>query len=165
MDVIRFHSKVSKVPTDKGCLLWEGCVLSGGYGQFYTSGTALQAHRVAYFIHNGSLSEDLYVCHECDVRRCCNPDHLWLGTHKDNIDDRQRKGRGRHFPKGDAHHTRRHPERLLRGEQNPMSKLREDDVRAIRIDNRSQKNIARSYGINQATVSEIKTFKIWRHVI
>lgn len=53
------------------------------------------AHRVAWIIKNGPIKDGMYVLHKCDSRMCCNPDHLFLGTHQDNMDDMKRKGRSK----------------------------------------------------------------------
>jgi len=77
-----------------GCWLWQGFVHPNGYGKVNLRGYGnLNIHRAVWIMKNGSLRTDQYVCHRCDVKRCCNPDHLWLGTPKDNIEDRDEKRR------------------------------------------------------------------------
>ena len=75
-----------------------GCWLYGGktdrYGHVYVRGKIMVAHRVAYELVKGEIPEGMLVCHKCDVPGCCNPDHLWIGTDKDNMQDMVRKGRG-----------------------------------------------------------------------
>jgi hypothetical protein len=79
---------------NSGCWLWFGAD-SGrdGYGGIRRGGKEIKAHRASYTIFNGEIPEGMYVLHKCDVRCCINPDHLFLGTHIDNMRDRFEKGR------------------------------------------------------------------------
>lgn len=72
-----------------GCWLWTGRINQDGYGIFGDSGTG--AHRASFQLFKGEIPKGLLVCHHCDVRSCVNPDHLFLGTHRDNMDDMMRK--------------------------------------------------------------------------
>jgi hypothetical protein len=65
------------------------------YGRFYIGRKSLGAHRVSYLIFKGDIDDGLCVCHTCDIPSCVNPDHLWLGTNKDNVNDREIKGRNK----------------------------------------------------------------------
>jgi hypothetical protein len=89
----RFIVKVHKTDT---CWLWTGCkhpVL--GYGSIGTGvgSKTMPAHRASYQIHIGPIPDGLHVLHRCDVRHCVNPEHLWIGTHSDNMADMAAKGR------------------------------------------------------------------------
>lgn len=88
----RFWSKVTKTSS---CWVWTGCTGDSGYGHIKVDGRVIAAHRIAYEISNGPIPEGLCVCHSCDVRRCVNADHMYLGTHTENIADRVAKGRSR----------------------------------------------------------------------
>lgn len=68
---------------------------SSGYGQIHVNGTTITAHRWAWARANGPIPRGLYCCHACDVRRCVNPAHLFLGTAQDNTRDAIAKGRHR----------------------------------------------------------------------
>ena len=144
----RFWEKVIKTPT---CWLWRGALLPNGYGQFGAQvlgmrGSAL-AHRVSYYLANGTLPADLCVLHTCDNRKCVNPAHLVLGTNQDNTDDMLQKGRDK-----------------VKGELHKNHKLTEAQVIAIRADTRFQKTIAKEYGISQSLVSVLKNNKRWAHL-
>jgi len=90
----RFNEKWTPV-TESGCWLWTDYLVSGKYGHLTVNYKTLAAHRVSYELHVGEIPEGLCVCHRCDVPFCVNPDHLFLGTHKDNTQDMLKKNRGR----------------------------------------------------------------------
>lgn len=78
-----------------GCWLWLGTINQDGYGVMRHDGRTQGAHRVSYEIFRGPITDGLFVCHRYDVRSCINPDHFFLGTHRENMEDKARKGRGR----------------------------------------------------------------------
>jgi hypothetical protein len=89
-----FWSRVDKGPHPKGCWLWTGCTYNAGYGSFWWRQKMRGTNRVSWEVHNGrEVPEGLDVCHTCDVPLCVNPEHLWLGTHHENMQDKVRKGR------------------------------------------------------------------------
>lgn len=93
----QFWANVEK--TDS-CWLWKSrSVHWSGYGWVRFKGISQGAHRVAYKLSKGSIPKGLCVCHTCDNRLCVNPDHLWLGTRRDNNVDMWQKGRGRNNPR------------------------------------------------------------------
>jgi hypothetical protein len=94
------------------------------------------------------LARSEHVCHRCDNPPCLNPDHLFLGSHADNMRDAQSKGR------------------LYRaiGGRHPQAKLTEDQARAILADTRPLRDIASAYGITISAVSDIRCRRTWRHV-
>lgn len=81
------------VRDENGCWLWTGCEIGKGYGGLTVQGRNWQVHRLGYRLFRGEITKGMYVCHTCDVRRCWNPDHLWLGTHRQNGEDMARKKR------------------------------------------------------------------------
>src|SRR4030095_5139968 len=90
----RFYSKVN-LPNENGCMIWTASKLPNGYGQFTYKKKQIKAHRFSYVLHIGQIPKSMYVCHTCDNPSCVAPDHLFLGTAKDNAQDKMKKGRGR----------------------------------------------------------------------
>ena len=91
------HSErlLSKVKVDdKGCWLWTGSKNSKGYGQIFLNKKLIKAHRLSYEVFKEPIPDGFHVCHSCDISNCINPDHLWVGTHTDNMRDMSSKGRG-----------------------------------------------------------------------
>lgn len=101
IDKARFWSKAK----DTGyCWEWQANKDSDGYGMFRIQGTYTKASRIAFQIINGELPEGVHVLHKCDNPGCINPDHLFTGIHRDNMDDRTRKGRGKTLGKTSKYH-------------------------------------------------------------
>lgn len=89
---VEFQEKVDK--TDS-CWNWKAYTDKDGYGIFSLQNKNHRAHKLAYLWNKGEIPEGLNVCHSCDNPSCVNPDHLWLGTQKDNQQDMAQKGRVR----------------------------------------------------------------------
>lgn len=177
---------LSKIKIDKktNCWLYQGAVLhaSGGHGIFWFHGKNDKAHRVAYILFVGPVPEGKIICHKCphgSVARCCNPEHLYPGTSKQNSLDMVREGRaatgrrnGKHTkpestPRGIRSGPSLHPERY-RGELNGFAKLTEADVLVIRAEyargKTSQTALAKCFGVNQTLIGFIVRGVYWRHV-
>ena len=152
-----FWAFVEKTET---CWLWHGALQRGGYGSAHRPyGRVVRAHRYSWELTNGPIPGGLCVCHKCDVRTCVRPDHLFLGTRKDNMRDAANKGRL----------TRPSSwERTRRGSAHGMAKLTDDDVRAIRAE-RAQgipgHVVATRHHISGGAVSMIVNRKRWAHLV
>ena len=172
----RFWAKVDTSGGFDACWPWTGARNGRrGYGSFDHAG----AHRFALELKLGRpLAFGMFACHTCDNPPCCNPLHLFEGTHQDNVDDRQAKGRsaiGDHngarlhperMPRGDAHPARRIPG-LRQGARNGRARLTEADVRAIRKQLAAGTrwiDIAAEFGISKPAVSHIAAGRTWSHV-
>lgn len=145
---VRYFAERSRVNATTGCHEWTRHVNAGGYGTASYKNKHWAAHRLAWTFLRGPIPAGMIVCHRCDNRRCINPDHLFLGTTQDNVDDKMQKGR---FV-------------ARRGSRSGTAKLTDAQALAIRLDTRTQDVIANEYGVSQATVSLIKQGKAWTMV-
>lgn len=138
--------------SDSGCHEFMGHRDKDGYGKIRLKGKMQAVHRVIYRLKVGDIPDKYCVCHRCDNPSCCNPDHLFLGTHQDNMIDMTLKGRR---AKGEKIGCRR--------EGHPLSKLTEEQICEIRaISHMKQRDIADLYGITQSHVSNIKNNVRWK---
>lgn len=118
-----------------------------GYGRFRIGSKKVRVHRLSYELHYGPVPESVVVRHKCDMPCCVNPEHLCLGTHADNVQDKVARGR------------------QARGEDAAAAKLTEQQVIAIRGAAGSQRAIAKDYGLSShTTVGAIKRREKWTHV-
>lgn len=148
----RIMSKV--VIQDDGCWIWTGAKSGGDgrdkykYGYINLCGKLGRVHRVLYEIKEKKIPEGMILLHKCDRPLCVNPDHMIVGTYKDNMDDAETKGRMWH-PRGESNH----------------SKLTEEQVIDIKKDiSSTYKSLSDSYGVHPQTIKNIKDGKKWKHI-
>lgn len=148
----RFWRKVRKGEPDE-CWEWIGTKNGDGYGRFHIwepDGKRLVgAHRQSWEWANGRAVGELCVCHTCDNPACVNPAHLFLGTHIENMRDRDAKGR-------------RQP---LKGEANGRAKLLAAEVACMRVEHaagRGTAELAAKYGVSRGTVQSIVRGQTWK---
>lgn len=135
---------------NSGCSLWLGAVTNRGYGKMSVAGCPQLAHRIAYREYNGPIPIGLNVLHRCDTPSCINPDHLFLGTQKDNMADCARKNR---------HGL---------GERNSIAVLTEEAVREIRqqvVSGSTDRQIAVKFGVHPRTIRDVRTKETWKHIL
>mgnify|MGYP001298663090 CR=1 FL=1 len=174
----RFWSYVAS-SNECGCRLWLGGTNGKpGYGVTGLNGHRYLAHRLAYWIANGKIIDDLLVCHHCDVPTCCNPEHLFMGTQTDNMRDAVKKGRTASGdrspsrlhpetrPRGNRHGSKTHPESRPFGEQMTNAKLTVVAVRELRklAGTISQAELARRFGVSQRTAGKAINGETWNRV-
>lgn len=144
----RFERHIQKTET---CWIWKGAI-SGtrGYGQIGFEGRRLYAHRASFEIYKGEIPEGLLICHECDNPSCVNPEHLFLGTYKDNMQDCSKKGR------------------MRQEEKIGWSVLKTEDVILIRELHKTGKysfpQLAKRFGVHTITIFDVVKKRNWKHI-
>lgn len=140
---IKFWKKVSKI--DNGCWVWLGSKDKNGYGVVRRNNKTYFAHRYSFYLENNYFPSKLYVLHKCDNTACVNPNHLFLGTQKDNMDDMKSKGRDNRY--------------------SGNRKLSLNEVKEIRsklANGKRNKDVAIEYKISVHHVSKIKNNIYWK---
>lgn len=148
----RFEDKYIPEP-NSGCWLWTGSYSSMGYGQLSVmvgdeGYKKVGAHRLSWMLHRGSIPDGMHLCHKCDNPACCNPDHLFLGTHADNMRDASEKGKflwkaGRE-------------DKNPRGEAHPRHKLTFEDAEVIRASMDTGRALAKRFSVSEALISMVR---------
>lgn len=144
----RLESNSERI-TESGCQIWTASLNSRGYGHLRVNGIMQRAHRLSFQLNKGAIPKDGIICHKCDTPSCINPDHLFMGSHADNMEDRNKK------------------KRQAFGERNAASVLCEADVLCIKIrlkDGDSHRAIAKDYSVSKSTITWISLGKTWRHL-
>ena len=146
-DVIEHFEHFISPEPNTGCWLWAGSGSIHGYGQFHPiRGLTRAAHRMSWEIYNGSIPDGLCVLHHCDVRCCVNPQHLFLGTKKDNTRDMFAKGRNRYvLPK-----------------RRKLTYAKAEDIRRKRAGGSLLKALATEYGVTISSIWAICIGQNWQ---
>ncbi len=146
-----FFKQISTEDHIDNCWIWVGHRNKQGYGRLRVKRKDWVSHRYSWTIYNGDILSGLCILHRCDNPPCCNPDHLFIGTHQDNSKDMVIKKRNRDD----------------KGSKHPMHKLNENQVLHIRdsIKNgEKQSKLAIKYNVGPMTISNIKYRKSWKHI-
>ncbi len=137
----RFEKKFQVTP---GCWLWTGALGGGAgdgrYGHIRHEGKTLPAHRVSYELHKGEVPQGICVCHKCDNPRCVNPEHLFLGTHLDNMRDMYSKGR----------------RVAATGLRSGPGKLSDDQKADIVKSNQTTQELALAHGVSTVRINQLR---------
>lgn len=142
----RFRSNFTEGNKNE-CWNWTGtCNKVWGYGYLRVQNKGFRAHRISYEYYKGKIPEGLMVCHSCDNRLCVNPNHLFLGTHQDNMTDKVAK------------------DRQTKGSNNALAKLSEQQVIDIFNSPLKLEELGEIYGVAFGTISKIKLGKRWKHL-
>lgn len=142
----QFQAYVMNTRNPDSCWPWIGWS-NGNYGYFSINKKNYRAHRVAYFLEYGIDPGNSCVCHRCDNPICCNPRHLFLGTHQSNMQDAAKKGR--------------------QSKRNNGAKLTENDVIEIKrllYSGLPQIDISKRFNVSEAAIIDIKLKRTWSHV-
>lgn len=139
----RFWSKVD-IRDNNDCWNWLGGIRGEGYGIFRYKRKTIDSHRFVWFLIKG-IFPDLFVCHSCDNRICCNPFHLFLGTSQDNINDMIAKGR-----------------RPYRSNTKKLNKTDAIKIRNLYSNGHTELEISEKYDISKSHVSNIINNKTWK---
>jgi hypothetical protein len=147
----RFWAKVKKAEGE-GCWEWLGSKRCDfGYGCFNSGGRAHLAHRFSWTLANGAIPAGLEVCHRCDNPACVRPDHLFIGTHTDNMADMAAKNR-----------------RTFRPENNGHAKIgwtEVHEIRRLRAEGMTPASLAERFSLAPESIWKIVTFKTWRQEV
>lgn len=139
-DMCRFMAYVDK---QESCWIWKGFTNRKGYGRFsFRHNKSATAHRVSYEVFKGPIENNLFVCHQCDNPSCVNPDHLWLGTHLENMIDMIEKGR----------------------QSSKMTPKKVIEIRKLWDNGISHAKLQELFGVTSGTISSIIHRRIWKHV-
>ena len=147
-----FWSKTE--PQHNGCIIFTPKSNVKGYGKLSYRGRIWRAHRLAWHLTFGHIPDGLCVCHKCDVRRCVNPDHLFLGTNADNFADMVAKDRHLKFAKA----------RSQPGSLHGKAKLTEGQAIYIRNSSAATCVLAKRFDVNSTTIRRIRRGASWKHL-
>lgn len=150
---------LQKVEKTESCWLWIGNKRNknrDSYGVMSFLGKKVDTHRIAYILFKGSIPDGMYVCHTCDVKLCVNPDHLWLGTQQQNMQDAKKKGRlvipeGRRFTDGNK----------------PLNRVQsEEQVKQMKIalKNMTIAQVAKQFKVKESFVKDLSSGRTYKNI-
>jgi hypothetical protein len=146
-----FWKKIKK-GGDSECWNWTASKTKDGYGRFRNGPVMVLAHRFSFALKNGEIPSGILVCHKCDNAKCCNPSHLFLGTNKDNCDDKIRKGRSN----------------PAFGVRCSLAKLNNKKVQEIRDASKNMnityKELSKIFKVSTTTIANVIKRRTWRHI-
>lgn len=156
----RFWPRVNK-NGDNGCWNWTAALSAAGYGQIGAQGERkiLYTHRLSWEIANGQIPNGMVICHKCDNPKCCNPDHLFMGTQKQNMQDARKKGRDVHS---------RHPNCFPIGHKAARAKITNEQASEMmkEIYGGALRSVtAKKFGVSVSLISKIINGKCRKHQI
>lgn len=156
----RFWKTLAKKTTyENGCRIWHGRTKKG-LPMYWYDNKNVSVRRVVYQLARGELPDDVFILMICKNRACVNLYHMQPGTKEDREVLRVNSA-----ATGDRHGSRPHPERRPRGERQRLAKLTAEDVYEIRASAESNHALARHHGVDETTISRVRTGKTWKHVV
>lgn len=173
---INFNGPIPEhLPHLGNCHLWTGSKNSKGmgYGRTWAGGKTLYTHRTSYVIHFGEIPDDKLVLHKCDNPLCVRKEHLFLGTHEDNMADMKMKNRAAPLRSdilkyGDDHWTRKKPHLLARGDNHGNSKVPSETILKIRAEfaagGITKSDLGRKYGYVKSHICRLISGESWKHL-
>ncbi len=144
--ISRFLSKFTK--SDE-CWEWQAGIDQDGYGKFWDGKNRISSHRYSWIFHFGNIPENLFVLHSCDNRKCVRPDHLFLGTNIQNMEDKIKK------------------KRHSFGESNGQSKLKSNQIIEILSNHKngiSSKTMSNQFTVHKTSINNIIAGRTWKHI-
>jgi len=156
-DIIdRFWSKVNYPGNDQDCWLWTAGPFDTPqkkyYGLFWVNGSNMRATKFSWEFYNGPIRDALLICHKCDTPKCVNPEHLFLGTDQENMDDRARKFR---HAKGSA---------ISSTDEETMLKILDDIENDIYPYKSALKTLEKQYNVGYRAILSMLTGNTWKHI-
>ena len=142
----KIERNIIRIP-ESGCWIWMSSLNKGGYGKTgLGKGSCLSAHRVSYENKYGEIPKDKFALHTCDIKCCVNPDHIFIGTQKENMQDKVRKNR------------------QAKGESHGRHKLTELQAIEIKSSAKRPMDLAKKFNCSITTIRQIKSGLYWKHL-
>lgn len=148
--------KLKTIIDENNCWIWKGTKDISGYGEIidFENRKKKKSHRFTYELFKGEIPKDKFVLHKCDVRSCCNPDHLWIGNQSDNIKDATEKNRMKNqFQSQEGHWNHK----LKTEEVREIKRLNQEGMKA--------KKLSEKFSVHVETIRDILKGRTWRHVL